>query len=81
MKKILLILLLFVAFTSSYAQQTLIYTHSDRLFEQGKELFDQQKYTASYRSFEEFLNSTDKIRAGQRHEAEYYLVANAFELR
>ena len=45
MKKFLLILLLFVAFTGSYAQQTLIYTHSDRLFEQGKELFDQQKYS------------------------------------
>lgn len=81
MKNFLLILLLFAGITCSRAQQTLIYTHADRLFEQGKELFDQQKHVASYRSFEEFLNSTEKIQAGQRHEAAYYLIANAFELR
>ena len=64
-----------------YSQQTLIYTNSDYLFNQGKELFAQRKFVASYRSFEEFLKSTDKIQAGQIQEAEFYLAANSFELR
>jgi len=81
MKNILLTILFVCGISLGNAQQTLIYTHSDLLFDQGKELFNQQKHAASYRSFEAFLNSSEKIQAGQRHEAEYYLIANAYELR
>lgn len=80
MKKVLIGMLLLVS-VMTYAQHTLIYTHEDRLFEQGRDFFNQQKYAASSRSFEEFLKQADKTKAGQIHEAEYYLVANAFELR
>lgn len=81
MQKLILSCLLILGFITVEAQQTLIYTHSDLLFDQGKELYNQQKYAASYRNFESFLNSSEKTQAGQRHEAEYYLIANAFELR
>ncbi len=81
MRKLLFTWLLLLGVTYAYAQQTLIYTHSDRLFDQGKELYNQQKHLASLRSFEEFLQTTETIQAGQRHEAEFYLLANAFELR
>ena len=81
MKKILVLIMLVWVVVSTQAQQTLIYTHPDLLFEQGKELYNQQKYAASSRSFEEFIKKADKIQAGQLHEAEFYLIANAYELR
>ena len=63
------------------AQHTLIYTNSDALFNQGKELYSQRKFAASYRSFEVFLKRTDLTAAGQKQEAEFYMAANAYELR
>lgn len=81
MKKILTLIMLVWGLVFTQAQQTLIYTHPDLLFEQGKELYNQQKYAASSRSFEEFLEKADKTQAGQRHEAEFYVIANAYELR
>ncbi len=82
MKKIIVLSILVNMFVSvTFSQQTLIYTNSDYLFNQGKELFTQRKYAASYRNFEEFLKNTEKIEAGQIQEAEFYLAANSFELR
>ena len=81
MKHIFIAVLLFCSMLIAQAQQTLIFTHADLLFEQGKELYNQRKYAASFRSFEEFLNTADQIQAGQRHEAEYFMIANAYELR
>lgn len=66
---------------SIFSQHTLIYTNSDVLFNQGKELFTQRKYAASYRNFEAYLKSTEPFQAGQIQEAEFYLAANAYELR
>ena len=82
MRKIIvisLIMTMLAGFTN--AQHTLIYTHKDVLFNKGKELFNQRKYAASYRSFEEFLKTTDAKNAGQIQEAEYYMAANAYELK
>ena len=70
-----LLMSLFVGLVSG--QQTLIYTHQDVLFNQGRELFNQRKFAASYRSFEEFLKSVELTKAGQIQEAEYYIAANA----
>ncbi len=81
MKKIISLVVFCVGLMYGFSQQTLVYTHSDILFDQGKEFYNQEKYAASYRSFEAFLNSSEIIRAGQRHEAEFYLVANSFKLR
>ena len=82
MRKIIVLSILFVFFSmSGNAQHSLIFTNQDVLFNQGKELFSENKYAASYRSFEEFLDKADPIQAGQIEEARYYLAANAFELR
>jgi TolA-binding protein len=82
MRKIIVLSLLISLFAGMVsAQQTLIYTNSDVLFNQGKELFTQRKFAASFRSFEDFLKSTTQTEAGQRQEAEYYMAANAYELR
>ena len=81
MKQIFIAVFVFCGMLIAQAQQTMIFTHADLLFEQGKDLYNQRKYAASFRSFEEFLNTADKIQAGQRHEAEYFMIANAYELR
>ena len=82
MKKIIVLSLLILALTGTvFGQHTLIYTNQDLYFNQGKELFLQHKYAASYRSFETYLKSTKTIQAGQIQEAEYYMAANAYELR
>ena len=65
---------------SIYGQLTRVYTHSDFLFNKGKELYNQKKYAASYRNFEEFLQSTEPTQAGQIEEAEFYMAANAYKL-
>lgn len=76
-------LLIFAAITVNimYAQHTKIYTNPDYLFNQGKELFVQRKFAASYRSFEDFLKNAENVKAGQIHEAEFYMAANSYELR
>jgi len=82
MKKIIVIPVLIVLFSVGLkAQHTLIFTNKDVLFDQGKELFSERKYAASSRSFEEYLQKTEPIQAGQIQEAKYYLAANAFEMR
>ena len=82
MRKIIVLSLLISLITIvAPAQHTLIYTNSDVLLNQGKELFAQRKFAASYRSFEDFLKLTDRKDAGQVQEAEYYKAANTFELR
>lgn len=82
MKKIIIFCLFISLFAGNIsAQHTLIFTNQDVLFNQGKELYTQRKYAASYRSFEEFLKTTQPIKAGQIQETEYYMAANAYELR
>jgi tetratricopeptide (TPR) repeat protein len=82
MKKIVCISLFLCLYsTGIWSQHTQMFTNPDALFEKGKELFVAEKFAASYRSFQEFLKSPDQNQVGQIQEAEYYLAANAFELR
>ena len=82
MRKIIVLSLLISLLSGNvFSQHTLIYTNPDVLFNQGKELFNQRKYAASYRNFEDFLKSTVSTKAGQIQEAEYYMAANAYELK
>ena len=83
LKKIIAAVSLFflISASSVFAQHSLIYTTDDKNYIQGKEFFEQQKFGASYRYFEEFLKNTVPVQAGQREEAEYYLAASAYELR
>lgn len=82
MKK-LIVLNLFISmmWSTLEAQHTLIFTNSDVSFNQGKELFTQRKYAASYRNFEDYLKSASTTQAGQIQEAEYYMAAVAYELK
>ncbi|MDR3652394.1 MAG: tetratricopeptide repeat protein [Paludibacter sp.] len=80
-KIIVLSLLINLSFVALKAQQTLIFSNSDAQFNQGKELFVERKFAASYRSFEDFLKTAGTNEVGQIQEAQYYLAANAFELR
>ena len=79
-RTIVLSLLLSLFVVPFFAQQTLIYTNSDALLNEGKEFFVQGNYTASFRVIEEFLSTTNLTQTGQRIEADYYLAANAFYL-
>jgi TolA-binding protein len=81
MKKIILKMLLLAIVVAAEAQQTSVYTHSDLLFDQAKDLYHQGKYAASYRRMEEYLKRVEHLSAGQVHDASFYIVANAFELR
>lgn len=81
MKKVIVLSLFVISVLSSIrSQQTQIYTQSDVLFNEGKELYKQRKNAASYRCFEEFLKQCDVTQAGQIQEASYYIAANAYEL-
>ncbi|MDR2853950.1 MAG: tetratricopeptide repeat protein [Prevotellaceae bacterium] len=80
MKRISLsIFFIFTVLSVAYGQQNLIYTHADELLFQGKELFAERKYAASFRYFEEFLKTANE--AGQIIEADYYLAANAYYMQ
>lgn len=81
LRMIMLSVILLRLFEMGYAQQTLYYTNPDVLFNQGKELYNERKYAASYRSFEDFLKNADIVDAGRIQEVSYYLAANAYELR
>ena len=81
-KKIIVLNVLIVLFSVGVmAQHTLIFTNGDVLFNQGKELYSEHKYAASYRNFDEYLKKSVPTQAGQIQEARYYMAANAFEMR
>ena len=81
MRKLLISLIFGLTVGVVQAQQSSVYTHADVLYEQGKDLYHQGKFAASYRYFEDFLNRGVNLTAGQVHDANYYLIANSFELR
>lgn len=82
MKKIIVSgLLIYLLVASGFAQHTQLFTNSDAQFNQGKELYTDRKFAASYRNFENFLKSGDPNQTGRKQEAQYYLAANAYELR
>lgn len=82
MRKLIFSLMLLGMLVAARAQQSSVYTHSGVLFEQGKDLYHQGKYAASYRRFEELLKQeSNLLTAGQLHDARYFIIANAFELR
>jgi len=81
LKKLILAAIFAFSMQLSFAQHTQVFTHPDKLFHEGKELFNQRKWAASYRNFEEFLKNAEPTKAGMIQEAEYYHACNAYELR
>ncbi|NDV46321.1 outer membrane protein assembly factor BamD [Paludibacter sp. 221] len=80
-KTIVFSLLLCLGLFGLSAQNTHIFTSSDNSFDTGKELFNQGKYAAANRYFEDFLKDAKPTQAGKIQEAEYYVIAAAYELR
>lgn len=81
MKKNIYILFLLLGSVLANGQHSLIYTHPDTDFDAGKSLFQLGKYTASYRSFEKYLQDVKVTNQSQQQEAEFYMVSCVFELR
>ncbi len=81
MKKLLLGFFLLFTTNSIFGQQTNTYTDSEKLFYEGKALYAQKKFAASTICFENYLKTADKKESETVQESEYYLAANAYELR
>ncbi len=80
-KRIFVNLLIVLCAANLFSQQSHIFTNPEVLLLKGKELFNQEKYSASYSFFGEFLKKSDPSQVSLLEEAEYYMAANAFELQ
>ena len=80
MKKYILLLFAIANFAFINAQETQIRMHDNYLFEEGKNLFLQQKFGAARIAFEEFLSDANENRAIFA-EAKYYIGSCAYELK
>jgi tetratricopeptide (TPR) repeat protein len=80
MKKYLLILLCLSRFALLSAQETQVRANENHLFEEGKNLFIQQKFGAAKVSFEKFLAKAN-INSAIFAEANYYVGSCAYELK
>ena len=70
-----------LAMSGLFAQNVFIFHSPQENFNTGIELFNQGKFAASSRFFEDFLQSAEPTQAGAIQDAKYYLAAVAFELR
>ncbi|MDR0421433.1 MAG: tetratricopeptide repeat protein [Proteiniphilum sp.] len=78
MKKIIILLILTLALTAqvSQAQKTAYYTHTEELFNRGKEMFLKENYEGAEQLLEKFLaESSDPY---QREEATYMTAVSSF---
>ncbi len=64
-----------------FSQYSRIYASDNALFADAMELYEQQKYSASFRAFEAFLEQQPADETFWIEPATYYLCANAYELR
>lgn len=79
-RKICLCLAVSAVCTTLAAQETALHTNSDRLFDEGRTLYEQRKFGASTTCFENFCATTD--RNNPRYaDARYYIASNAYELK
>lgn len=82
MKKIIFANLLITLCTVNlFPQQSHFFTNPDALLLQGKELFNQGKYSASYSFLGEFLKKSNPSQVSLIEEAEFFMAANAFEMQ
>lgn len=62
------------------AQNSNDYCRADRLFVEGRELFDVKQYSAASHKFTEYLSKLEKDRSANYGETEYYLACCAYEM-
>ena len=76
MKKIILLLSVIGLFSFATAQKTAYHVPSQKLFDQGKEMFLEENYTGAYDLLSEYIQlATDNKLI---EEAEYFMAASAF---
>ena len=81
MKKLIISLALFVSCGYALAQETAIRNNDDHLFYEGRTLFEQRKFGASTKKFEQFCATAANKNSGLYADAQYYIACNAYELK
>lgn len=81
MKKITLLCIGLITLFGLQAQETYTYSNPARTFQEGKEQFLQQQYAASIHSLQNYLQNADPLDKSRIQEAEYFVAADAYELR
>jgi TolA-binding protein len=66
--------------TNICAQKSKTYTHPDKLFYDGKEMYDLKQFSTAFRYLDEYLQTQHKDRSPLYPEAEYYLATSAYEM-
>lgn len=64
-----------------FAQRSKTYTTADKLYHDGKEMFDQGIYSSAFRYFDEYFQTLDKDRSPLYAETEYHLCAAAYKMK
>ena len=62
------------------AQKTKTYTTAERLYFEGKEMYDLKQYNTAFRYLDEYLQDKDVDREEYYAEAEYLLACCAYEM-
>ncbi len=81
MKRVFLLAFLSLSLTNICAQKTKTYTHPDKLFYDGKAMYDLKRFSVAFRHLDEYLQTQDKDRSPLYPEAEYYIASSAYEMR
>lgn len=81
MRRIFLFVFLLFSLANISAQKSKTYTHPDKLFYDGKEMYDLKQFYTAFRYLDEYLQICDKDRSPLYAEAEYYLVSSAYEMK
>lgn len=81
MKKMILVIAVSLMCGMAFAQETETRLSEDRLFYEGKTLFEQRKFAVSTRYFEKYIKEASNKNNSMTQEAAYYIVCNAYELK
>lgn len=80
MKKELIMMAMAMSIGSVNAQKTKTYTTAERLYFEGKEMYDLKQYNTAFRYLDEYLQDKDVDREEYYAEAEYLLACCAYEM-
>ena len=76
MKKIILLLSVIGLFSFAHAQRAAMQEPSQKLFDQGKEMFYEKNYTGASDLLTEYIKQATDV--NQMEQAEYFMAASAF---
>ena len=82
MRKMMFLMVFFSLLISNIeAQETTLSQTENLLFEDGKSLYDQKKYEASTKTFEQYMKLCTNKQSGKYQEAAYFICCNAYEMK